>query len=393
MKKRISVILLVAVLLSHMVAYGGAGAIKPKINGFTYALELLNYHDGLEELTDEISSITRLEIYPKQIEKYEELCQKRAQIHEKEPDGVELGFFDGVNTFPTQYPEVVVFPSVSDKYRAEASYNYSVPVIHACLKYLDNPEQDDIKCIILDNGIISAEIAALNDFPNLTSVVIPESVGQIIASGSNKYYEKEYRRDYREYAQRLGITEKELLNTPYQYSDGYISNQPDPKYIETIDQWNREQHKAEDDKCALASNNKITYYVKEKSYAESYLKTLGLKVENYVDVKYNNEEIFSDQPAVVINGRTLVPLRAIFEVMEATVEWDSNTSTVTATRNGTKISLQIDSDQLYINGKATTIDVPAKLINGRTMVPARAVAEAFNCKVDWDAESKTVLIK
>lgn len=102
--------------------------------------------------------------------------------------------------------------------------------------------------------------------------------------------------------------------------------------------------------------------------------------------------VFADQKPVIKNDRTLIPLRAIFEALGADVDWNDETKTVTSAKGDIKISLAIGSDQLYVNGEAKTIDVPAQIINDRTMIPLRAVAESFGCKVDWVGETKTVII-
>jgi hypothetical protein len=100
-----------------------------------------------------------------------------------------------------------------------------------------------------------------------------------------------------------------------------------------------------------------------------------------------------DVPAQIINDRTMVPLRAIFEALGATVEWNGETRTVTSEKGNTKISLAIDDTNLYVNGEAKVLDVPAQIVNDRTMVPARAIAEAYGCKVEWDNDTRTVTIK
>lgn len=111
-----------------------------------------------------------------------------------------------------------------------------------------------------------------------------------------------------------------------------------------------------------------------------------------ISVFLNGNEIIFDQPPVIQNGRTLVPLRAIFEALGATVDWDGNTRTVTATKGDTIVKITIGDNKLYKNGKVIELDVPAQIINDRTLVPVRAVSEAFDCKVDWDGETKTVII-
>ena len=111
-----------------------------------------------------------------------------------------------------------------------------------------------------------------------------------------------------------------------------------------------------------------------------------------VSVVLNNKHLKFDFPAIIVNGRTLVPLRAIFEALGATVEWDGSTQTVTSTLKGTTLKLTIGSNVLYKNGTPITLDVPAQLINNRTMVPVRAVSDAFGANVKWDGDTRTVYI-
>lgn len=114
-----------------------------------------------------------------------------------------------------------------------------------------------------------------------------------------------------------------------------------------------------------------------------------------VYVTLNGEAIDCEsygQSATIVEGRTLVPLRAIFEALGASVEWDQSTKTVTSTLNDTKIKLAIGENTLYVNGEGKQLDVPAQIMNNRTMVPARAVAEAFGVEVSWDKDTRTVIL-
>ena len=97
-------------------------------------------------------------------------------------------------------------------------------------------------------------------------------------------------------------------------------------------------------------------------------------------------------PATIVEGRTLVPLRAIFEALGASVEWDQATRTVSSTLGEDSISLAVGSTTLIKNGEDVTLDVPAQIINDRTMVPARAIAEAYGVGVEWDAATRTVVL-
>jgi len=112
-----------------------------------------------------------------------------------------------------------------------------------------------------------------------------------------------------------------------------------------------------------------------------------------ISVTLNGEAIdFADQAPEIVEGRTLVPLRAIFEALGASVEWDQATKTVTSSMDDVTIKLTIGDNNLYRNGEAKVLDVPAQILNSRTMVPARAVAEAYGVDVQWDAVTRTVVL-
>ena len=99
-----------------------------------------------------------------------------------------------------------------------------------------------------------------------------------------------------------------------------------------------------------------------------------------------------DVPPTIIEGRTLVPLRAIFEALGADVEWNSATRTVTGRKGATTIILPIGSRYPTVNGVPVELDVPGIIVDGRTLVPARFIAESLGAQVDWMPETRTVVI-
>lgn len=109
-------------------------------------------------------------------------------------------------------------------------------------------------------------------------------------------------------------------------------------------------------------------------------------------VLYNNKALAFDTPPVVEDGRTLVPMRFLFEQMGADVEWDGETQTATVTKQDDVISFSIDNTEAAVNNQIKTMDVPARLINDKTMIPLRFLSEELGCKVEWDEASKTVTI-
>jgi len=121
----------------------------------------------------------------------------------------------------------------------------------------------------------------------------------------------------------------------------------------------------------------------------------GKKVNfNIVQLKLNNNEIKSDVPPVIYNDRTLVPLRVIMENIEAEIEWDGVKYEVHIKTKEKQITLKINSAEATVNGvkKSLPDSVPAKLINDRTMVPIRFLAEEIGLNVKWDDATRTVLL-
>ena len=115
-------------------------------------------------------------------------------------------------------------------------------------------------------------------------------------------------------------------------------------------------------------------------------------VPTEISLVINGEPASFDVTPQSIQGRTMVPLRGIFEALGATVTWDAQTKQITAVKENTTIRLTLDNTTAYINDSAQTLDAAPLLYEGSTLVPARFVAEALGATVDWDAQTKTVTI-
>ncbi|QRN85699.1 hypothetical protein JR334_00170 [Clostridia bacterium] len=112
-----------------------------------------------------------------------------------------------------------------------------------------------------------------------------------------------------------------------------------------------------------------------------------------IRVALDGDYLDFDVPPVLIEGRTLVPLRAIFEALGSTVNWDAETQTVTGSKDDSIVTLQVGSKQASVDGELVILDVPAKLIDGRTLVPLRFIAESMGADVQWDGPSNMVTIQ
>lgn len=125
----------------------------------------------------------------------------------------------------------------------------------------------------------------------------------------------------------------------------------------------------------------------------SALPTSVMDAAARISIYINDAELSSAQAPVMKGGRVLVPLRSIFEGLDAKVSYTNRTKTIVATRDDQEVTLTLGSKTAYINGEAISLDVPANTIKGNTMVPIRFVSEAFGEKVFWNSRNQRVDIK
>lgn len=113
---------------------------------------------------------------------------------------------------------------------------------------------------------------------------------------------------------------------------------------------------------------------------------------NNVKIMIDGEMQVFDASPMVSNSSTLVPLRGVFEKLGAEVKWDQKTKTVTIVKLESKIELTVGSSLATVNGKKAQLQEPAQLVDNRTLVPLRFVAESLSAKVVWDGKTRTVSI-
>lgn len=115
--------------------------------------------------------------------------------------------------------------------------------------------------------------------------------------------------------------------------------------------------------------------------------------QSNIQVKLDGNYVkFSGQEPTVVNNRTMVPLRGIFENLGYSIEWDADTKTATLKKDNKSISIQTGADSFSVNGVGKKLDVPAQILNGSLMLPLRAIGEASGLSVVWDSNSKTVVM-
>lgn len=112
-----------------------------------------------------------------------------------------------------------------------------------------------------------------------------------------------------------------------------------------------------------------------------------------VKVFVGGTDIEPDVAPIIIEGRVMLPVRAVFEAIKAKVSYDAAERKVTAIKKDITVEFVIDSKVMTINGEEKEIDVPATIVNGRTLVPLRACAEAFNLDVAWNGDRYIAKVK
>lgn len=119
---------------------------------------------------------------------------------------------------------------------------------------------------------------------------------------------------------------------------------------------------------------------------------LQLWIDQYRIVKDNQESAIDSAP-VILNGRTMVPVRPVIEAMGGTVAYDPATRKIDLAFKGRTLTLWIDKYEAVVNGQTVTLEVAPTVINGRTMLPLRFAAESLGAGVEWDKTTQKITLK
>lgn len=127
-----------------------------------------------------------------------------------------------------------------------------------------------------------------------------------------------------------------------------------------------------------------------KRFAAVFTAALMLMSVNAFAVTVNVNSQPIDTEAVIVDGRTLVPVRGVFEALGYNVEWDNETKTATISNDTHNVVIVAGESTFTADGETITPEVPQQIIEGRFMLPLRAVGESVNLDVQWNDETKTV---
>ncbi len=101
---------------------------------------------------------------------------------------------------------------------------------------------------------------------------------------------------------------------------------------------------------------------------------------------------FADTQPQMVGGRLLVPMRGVFEAIGATVIWDADSQTVTASTDSRRVSLRIGDKEANVDGKIVEMDQPAEIVGDSTLVPLRFLSQSLGASVDWEPKENLVAV-
>ena len=114
---------------------------------------------------------------------------------------------------------------------------------------------------------------------------------------------------------------------------------------------------------------------------------------NEINVVVDGQRVdFAGQGPLIVDDRMLVPIRGVFEILGFDVDWDGGAQQVTLSRTGDVVIITIDNTTFTANGTTYTMDVPAQIIGGSTMLPIRTVLESVGYHIGWYGATNTVII-
>lgn len=197
---------------------------------------------------------------------------------------------------------------------------------------------------------------------------------------------------------KIEAEKSEISSTPYNVKVEFVVKGEKPSEV-TLAFWVDAMDKLQGGKEGAGEQTAILKldWSKAKEENATPKKETPKTTKSGIVVFVGDDEVKFDAPPVSRDGRVLVPLRAIFEAMDAKLTWNNKTQMVTAEKDGRTISLIVNQKEAKVkdaNGEKTIkLDVPAKLENGRVYVPLRFIGEAFGNKVGYEKTNTGAIVR
>ena len=188
-------------------------------------------------------------------------------------------------------------------------------------------------------------------------------------------------------------------NIDYGYDESYDETEKPEDVTSGRSDDIKEGYDEDYDESGVQDITSSKYDDKEQSYNEDYDErvteieaTPTYSKPTSIKVILNGNQLKFDVEPMLINNRTMVPMRVIFEALGAEVNWDGSTQTAIGETKKTTVKITIGKDYLLKNDNIVVLDSPEVIVSGRTLVPVRAIAESLDCKVEWYGETQVVEI-
>lgn len=187
-------------------------------------------------------------------------------------------------------------------------------------------------------------------------------------------------------------------NVDYGYDESYDESEKQKDVTSSRSDDITEGYDEDYDETGSQDVTSSKYDDREQSYNKDFDERVtdvgetSVSIPDGIKVFLNGKQLTFDVKPMLINSRTMVPMRVIFEALGAEVSWDGETQTAIGETKKTTVKITISKDYLLKNDSIVVLDSPAVIISGRTLVPVRAIAESLDCKVEWYGETQVVEI-
>ena len=196
------------------------------------------------------------------------------------------------------------------------------------------------------------------------------------------FYEPDGMRENIDYHLRINIDGLTYSWEDEWYDENGYKNQELTIYTPTKETYDEEvciELIEEDNNTVIDSESFYVYLTEKDTTTEKFAD----RNPSGISVYLNGRKLSFDVQPQIINSRTMVPMRKIFEELGTVVGWNNNTQKAISVKKGDVVSVSIGGQYLTVNGEKKLLDSPPVIISGRTLVPVRAIAESFNCDVEW----------
>ena len=248
------------------------------------------------------------------------------------------------------------------------SFNTATGVLsisgNGAISFLSSPwdsQQPSIRSVQIGDGVTSIGGSAFSGCSSLTSITIPDSVTSI---GGNAFSSCSRLTSITIPDDVTSIGDNAFYGCNILTIKGELSS-----YAETY-----------------ASKSKIPFVASVPDFNIDYTKS------SYIRVFIEGRQLAFDVNPLIVDGRTLVPMRAVFEAFSLEVKWDDISKTAEGISPDKNVKFVIDSNKVLVDGLEKSIDVPASIIGGRTLIPLRFLSENMGYNVVWNGDANLILL-